>query len=91
MFLVSDITLQINRRFFEALTLLKRKRLLGGVNGFCKKYGVSIGNMYMIKNQEQGAVKAEYLYFLVDDFDVSAEWLLTGKGDMFKQTFAKTE
>lgn len=91
MLIVSDITVAINRRFFEALASLKQRKDLGGVNGFCKKYGVSTGNMYTIKNQSNGAIKLDYLYFLVKDYGVSAEWLLTGDGDMFRHTSSRSE
>lgn len=90
MFNISETALQINERFFEAVGVLKRKRKLGGIYGFAKKYNVVVGNLYTIKSQKQGAVKAEYLTYLVRDFDVSAQWLLTGEGCMFKQTISRT-
>ena len=90
MYNISDTTLQINGRFFEAVDMLKRKRLLGGLNGFAKKYNVVIGNLYTIKTQRRGAIKAEYLHYLVRDFGVSATWLLMGAGNMFIQTPSRT-
>lgn len=91
MFNISEVSLQINSRFFEAVDLLKRRRVLGGLNGFAKRYHVVLGNLYTIKTKRCGAVKAEYLYYLVRDFGISADWLLTGRGDMFRQTSSKTE
>ena len=90
MFNVSETALQINERFFEAVDMLKRRRELSGIYGFAKKYNVVIGNLYTIKSQKQGAVKAEYLTYLVRDYGISAQWLLTGEGSMFKQTPSKT-
>lgn len=85
MYNISDVTLAVNSRFFEAVSVLKQKRLLGGLYGFSKKYGVVLGNLYTIKTQKKGAIKTEYLYYLVVDYSVSAEWLLTGQGDMFSK------
>lgn len=90
MFNVSKEAIQINRRFFEAIDALKRRKELAGIYGFALRYNVVLGNLYTIKSQERGTVKAEYLMFLVRDFGISAQWLLTGEGDMFKQKTART-
>lgn len=91
MLIISDITQNINERFFLAIATLKRQRTIGGLGGFCKLYGISTGNMYTIRNKKQGAVKIDYLYYLVKDFGVSADWLLTGEGSPFRQNSSKTE
>lgn len=91
MFNISDTTLRINERFFEAVDLLKRKRTLGGLSAFAKRYHVVLGNLYTIKTQQSGAIKAEYLHYLVRDYGISAEWLLTGEGDMFRQNSSRNE
>ena len=81
----------ITRRFFEALDVLKSRREIFGVSGFAQRYGLSHGNLYVIRNHENGTVKVEYLMYLVRDYGISAQWLLTGEGDMFRQKPAKTE
>ena len=58
-------------RFFEAIDLLKNRRVLGGLCGFAKKYNVVLGNLYTIKARKGGAVKAEYLHHLVRDYGMS--------------------
>lgn len=87
---ISPDALPINRRFFETLKSLKQRGELGGVFGFAKKYKISYANLYTIKTKEQGSVKVEFLMYLVRDYNVSAQWLLTGKGNMFiKEITAK--
>jgi len=90
MFNVTKTSLEINERFFEAVALLKQQKVLSGLYEFSTKYHVVRGNLYTIKSQKNGAVKAEYLHYLVRDYGISAEWLLTGEGNVFKQTPAKT-
>lgn len=91
MYNISAESIKINRRFFEALDTLKRLHKLSGIYGFSRKYGTTKANIYTIKNQENGVVKAEWLMYLVRDYNISAQWLLTGEGSMFKQTTSRTE
>ena len=91
MYNLSPDVLPINRRFFEALDVLKSRRELGGIHGFASKYGVATSNLYTIKTKEQGAIKVEFLMYLVRDFNLSAQWLLTGEGNMFKGRDGCTE
>ena len=87
---ISNDARQINERFFMAVDALKRQRKLSGIYGFATTYSISPWNLYMVKKNQQGTVKAEYLTFLVRDFGVSAKWLLTGEGGMFKHSNAQT-
>ena len=86
MFNISNESLRINERFFEALDILKRQRRLSGIYGFALKYNAVLGNLYNIKNKKHGIIKAEYLSYLVRDFGFSARWLLTGEGNMFNDS-----
>jgi hypothetical protein len=90
MFNISNEAIQINERFFYALDTLKHNGEISGIYGFAQKYNVVLGNLYTIKSQKKGAVKAEYLTYLVRDFGISAQWLLTGEGGMFKQKPSRT-
>ena len=91
MFTISQTTLEINDRFFQAVDALKRKRLIGGLKEFASLYNANLGNLYTMKGQRSGAVKAEYLAFLVRDYGISSDWLLLGRGDMFIQMIPRTE
>lgn len=76
--------IQISNRFFYALEQIIAKKELRGVQTFTTRYGLDKRNLYKIKNQpEIFTLKPSLLAILVEDFSVSALWLLTGKGDIF--------
>ncbi len=80
---ITETTMHINRRFFEALEILKSRREISGINEFAKKYKAPSANLYTIKNNGYGMIKAEWLHHLVRDYGISGNWLLTGEGNMF--------
>ena len=88
---ITDTTLEINKRFFDAIMMLRRQRKLRGIQSFARKYGLSTGNLIVIKNNGSGAIKAEYIAYLCRDYNISAEWVLLGKGEMFTHKPSKTE
>lgn len=76
--------IQISARFFHALEQIIAKKELRGVQTFTNRYGLDKRNLYKIKNQpEIFTLKPSLLAILVEDFSVSAQWLLTGKGSIF--------
>jgi hypothetical protein len=83
---------EIQRRFFEALNMLISQGRLDGLQTFCRQYGLNrpkYSNLRMSLTAGHSAAPYKYidieaLAYLVKDYGVSADWLLTGAGGMFK-------
>ena len=70
-------------RFFEALAWLKESRQIRGVKTFTDRYGIHRRSLQRLqKDPSTNDFKAAWLTYLVIDFGISADWLLTGEGRM---------
>jgi hypothetical protein len=77
---------KIIKRFFEALDALKNRKDIRGKKTFTDRYGINRRNLYILeKNLASDIFQTAWLAYLVKDYGVSAQWLLTGLGDMFKK------
>lgn len=76
---------QIVGRFFEALYYLKEQRIIRGKQTFTRMYGINRWNMLTLeKDHTRDIFQPAWLTYLVNDFGVSAHWLLTGRGKMMR-------
>lgn len=74
----------IVKRFFEALQILKEKKIIRGKQTFTTRYGINRWNMLTLeKEPERDIFQVAWLTYLVEDYNVSPTWLLTGKGEFF--------
>lgn len=78
-------TLDIQRRFFDTLEELNRQgRIPGKIAGFCGAYGIDRRHWYaQRKNPYRGYFETAWIVPLVRHFRISAEWLLTGRGEKY--------
>ncbi len=83
----------IQRRFFEALELAISSGRLKGLKSFCDAHDLNRPKYSSIRNS-LGKPADETTYKMIDidalaalcaDLDVSAEWLLLGRGKMTKR------
>lgn len=72
------------RRFFEALYALKARKDIRGKQTFTNQYNINRWNLNSLeKDMSRDIFQVAWLTYLVRDYGVSAQWLLTGRGDMF--------
>ena len=79
------VSKSIMERFYSSLDAIIAKGDIRGVNTYCVKYDIDRRNLIANrKDLDRGWFQVSWLYPMVKDFGVSAEWLLTGTGRMFK-------
>ncbi|GAB3973872.1 hypothetical protein GCM10028806_28640 [Spirosoma terrae] len=77
----------INKRFFQAIDELVKRRQMRGKNTFVSRYGLNKGNFYQLRVNPDRSFELAYLTWLVKDYGVSSQWLLTGEGEMFSKRY----
>ena len=83
---IPQISIDICGRIFEAVEILRQKKLIRGTGTLARLWGTSLFSMKWAKNHpEEKRIKVEYLYYISRDYNVSLDWLFFGKGDMFKK------
>lgn len=82
---ITEETKQIMIRFYSALDALIAKKGIRGINTYCRLYNIDRRNLLAQKKDlNRAIIQISWLQGAVKDFGVSADWLLTGRGDMFK-------
>jgi hypothetical protein len=92
---INPQAIEIQKRFFEALDLLISTRQTGGLQTFCKNHDLNRVKYSNIRTElrkpaseakptNYKVIDLDALAYLCKDFGVSPEWLLLGKGKMFK-------
>jgi hypothetical protein len=75
---------KIVERFFEAIYDLKNRKIIRGKQTFTRRYGINNRNFWLLEqDKSRDILQLAWIAYLVRDHNVSAEWLLTGKGDMY--------
>lgn len=79
------------RRFFEAIYALKARKEIRGKQTFTNQYNINRWNFNTLeKDMSRDIFQTSWLTYLVRDYGVSAQWLLTGLGDMFQKQKQQT-
>lgn len=82
---------KIIKRFFEALYYLKSEHEIRGKQTFTAKFGINRWNMNTLeKDMTRDIFQPAWLTYLVAEYGISPEWLLTGRGEI-KSRLHKTE
>ena len=77
----------VSTRFFYAIEQLTAAGRIDGVKEFAKRYGLNKRSMYFQRTEpDRRIITPAWLVYLVRDYGVSAEFLLTGEGPMLRNT-----
>ncbi len=77
-------SVEIIKRFFEALERLKVCGVIRGKKTFTERYGINRWNMNTLeKEPDRDIFQVSWLSYLVRDYMVDPTWLLTGEGSFF--------
>lgn len=72
-------------RFFAAVDALVAARRLRGVATFARRCGIDRRNLHQLRrDHSRGIFRVEWLAVLVEEWNVSPRWLLTGEGGIFE-------
>ena len=81
----TPVSKQIMERFYSALDAIIAKKDIRGVATYCRLNNIDRRNFIaQRKDPERGWFELSWLQPMVSEFGVDAEWLLTGRGRMFK-------
>ena len=82
----NEDALSISGRFFEAIDTLIAQGKMRGLGTFTRTNNLNYGNFFQLrKNQASTILKPEFMMYLCRDYNISAEWLIMGTGEMFKK------
>lgn len=71
-------------RFFEALYRLKADHVIRGKQTFTARFDINRWNLNTLeKDMSRDIFQAAWLSYLVTEYGVSAQWLLTGRGEFY--------
>ena len=72
---------KIIERFFKALYYLKEQKIIRGKQTFTNKFNINRWNLNTLeKDKTRDIFQSAWLTYLVVEYNISAEWLLTGRG-----------
>ena len=75
----------IVKRFFEALYYLKANKEIRGKATFTKEHNIDRWNLLKLeKDMSRDIFQPAWLTYLVRDYGISSQWLLTGFGPIKK-------
>lgn len=84
----------IQDRFFQAIDILIESDKIKSLQAFCAEYGLHRPKYSNLRTRSKDSSKpgtgykfidVDALSYLVKDFRISADWLLLGKGGMFRK------
>jgi len=75
---------KIVERFFEVIYDLKKRRQIGGKTTIARDLGINRRNFWQLEQDKtRDILRIGWISHLITKYSVSAEWIMTGQGDMY--------
>lgn len=74
---------EVSQRFIEAYYKMYGMRMIKSKTEFCSKTGLYTSNFVLIERGERH-VSLSQLCALVDNYNISPEWIFSGSGEVFR-------
>ena len=71
-------------RFFLAINVLIEKKWIFGLVGFTNTYKINRPNLLRARDNPNARFDLYFIWILVNHYNIRAEWLFTGEGNMFQ-------
>ena len=85
-------SIKIIERFYQALDQVIASKLIRGKKTFCDRHGIDRWNLNTVrKKPESDMFQLSWISALCNDFGISVEWIMTGKGGMFVEKDQKSK
>ncbi len=78
----------LTNRFVEAYYKLYSLRLAKSKADFCRNTGIHYTNFWGVEKGDR-IINLENIYLLVQNYDVSTDWILLGTGEFLRKTIKK--
>ena len=83
---ISEEGIAISQRFFKEIAILKEQKKIRGLQTFTRKHNLNRWNVNQVKfYPNRSVLKPEWIVYLHEDYNISVEWIILGKGNMFDE------
>ncbi len=77
-------SVKVVERFYHVFELLLASKEIPTIVSFTEKYDINRRNFYHSKSDyTRDIFQMAWLTYLIEDYGVSAQWLMTGRGKIF--------
>ncbi|MEI6755031.1 MAG: hypothetical protein WCK78_17935 [Paludibacter sp.] len=77
-------SIKIINRFYQAIDTIVSMKLIRGKKTFTDRYNIDRRRFILVsRTPESDSFQLVWITYLVKDFGVSAQWIMTGNGEMF--------
>lgn len=82
--MTNEDDIKIVERFFGVIERLIEDGAIKGVQTFTRRYGINRWNFITLKKEpHRQFFQVAWLFYLVRDYGISADYLLTGEGEVY--------